>query len=243
MNQALLRGKTIRNNLIDVATFLEALETDVVALQEADAPSRWSGNFDHVELLAEHTAMPCMVHGTHASNRWYNFGTALISVQPFAETLIHDFVPSRPTTTKGFVMGTVLWNPRGSLSAPLKLNLVSVHLDFSRQSVRTAQVSEMIDILGDRDGSLVVMGDFNTNWVAEDSSLKYLAQALGLHAWKAEDDSISTYHSKDTRLDWILLSQDLKFIGHEVMQQVVSDHRAVWAEIGLLYQEGKQTND
>ena len=42
-NQMLLKGETIRSNLVELAALLDRAEADVIALQEADAESAWSG--------------------------------------------------------------------------------------------------------------------------------------------------------------------------------------------------------
>ena len=52
-SQLLLSSETIERNLLDVASYLESSQADIVALQEADSPSNWSGNFNHVEFLGE----------------------------------------------------------------------------------------------------------------------------------------------------------------------------------------------
>ena len=78
-NQMLLKGETIRANLLDVAALMNRSSADVIALQEADAESRWSGQFNHVELLAQKSRFNCFIHGIHASKRLYDFGTALMS--------------------------------------------------------------------------------------------------------------------------------------------------------------------
>jgi endonuclease/exonuclease/phosphatase family metal-dependent hydrolase len=231
MNQMLLGEETIRENLVAVGEFLNNLDADVIALQEADAASRWSGRFDHVAFLADALDMPCTLHARHAKGRWYDFGTALLAKAPFADSIAHDFQPSRPTTRKGFVLGRVRWQA-GRADATLRsVSVVSVHLDFSRRSVREAQVAEMIGVLSEIDGSLVVMGDFNADWSTEDSSVRRLAEALDLHAYAPQQAGLGTYDGKDDRLDWILLSQDLGFASHSVRPEIVSDHLAVLAEV------------
>ena len=89
----------------------------------------------------------------------------------------------------------------------------------------------MIDILGQIEAPLVVMGDFNADWSEPDSAVRVLVDKLQLHAFEPESGKFSTYRSDDTRLDWILLSRQLKFLRHEVLKDPVSDHLAVVAEI------------
>ncbi len=54
-NQMLVSKKRTYENLDLIASLLEESNADVVALQEADAPSRWSGKFDHVDYLRDKT--------------------------------------------------------------------------------------------------------------------------------------------------------------------------------------------
>jgi endonuclease/exonuclease/phosphatase family metal-dependent hydrolase len=232
-NQMLLKGETIRSNLEDLAGLLDRADADVIALQEADAASAWSGKFNHVDFLVENSIYSCSFHGIHASNRMYDFGTALLSKYPFQGAFAHSFIPSRPTTTKGFSVAALDWNPENSLDQPVSIRFVSVHLDFSRKSVRQSQVEEMVRVLSGIEGPMVVMGDFNTDWQAEESSLAALAEQLGLAAFKPHEEGLSTYGDKGARLDWILVSDELAFSQYAVFPDVVSDHYAVAAELVL----------
>ena len=58
VNQILLDKGSITNNLSDIADTLNRATPDIVALQEADGPSNWSGNFDHVGKLAQDSHYP-----------------------------------------------------------------------------------------------------------------------------------------------------------------------------------------
>lgn len=233
LNQALLSDATVRSNLEAVAEALRAVDAQVVALQEADAPSSWSGDFDHVQALVEQAAYPYAHHAVHAQNRFYAFGTALLARVPLLEPHTHHFPPSRPTTTKGFVAARVAWNPGAQFDRPVPVLLVSVHLDFSRRSVRLSQVDELSAYLEGQCGPKVVMGDFNSDWLAEESSLRILAERLDLVAYEPLAEGHATYPSGDRRLDWILASRDLVIEHHRVVAEVISDHRMVVADLRL----------
>lgn len=232
-NQMLLSSETIRENLTGLAGLLDRAAADAIALQEVDAASSWSGKFNHLEYLLQNSGYGCWVHGVHANNRLYHFGTALISPHAFSKSLVHSFTPSRPTTTKGFVLGVLAWNPEGALAEPLALRVGSLHLDFSRRSVRRAQIEEVVQVLGGSDDPLVLMGDFNTDWHKKDSSLKELAGRLNLQVFQPDADGMATYGSSGARLDWILVSRELEFLRHAVYPDIVSDHLAVVADIRL----------
>jgi len=232
-NQMLLREQTIRNNLVEVAGLMDRSEADVIALQEVDAESKWSGKFNHLDLLSANSGYACTHHGLHASGWLYDFGTALLARRPFRDRFTHSFEPSWPTTTKGFSFAALDWNPGGALPQPVRVNFVSVHLDFSRRSVRRSQIDEMVAALSEVEGPIVMMGDFNTDWQTTDSSLKYLAEQMNLSVFQPHADGLSTYGDKGARLDWILISEELEFSRYSVFPDVVSDHYAVAAEIVL----------
>jgi len=237
INQLFLSSSTIRNNLDGIATVLGHSGANIVALQEADAPSRWSGNFDHVAMLAELAGYPVVVHSPHASGWLFSYGTAILSQAAFTESLNHTFEPSPPTLNKGFTLAQFAWQPNGQESPPILLDIVSVHLDFSRQQVRERQIREISRVLDERDNPTIILGDFNSDWLANERVVRALANENGLKGFRPTADDLGTYPSGNKRLDWILISDTLEFISYEVLPDVLSDHRAVIAEIG----PGKRT--
>ena len=233
-NQMLQKTSTTQNNLEEIAEFLGTSGADFIALQEADFPSRWSGNFNHVDFLSDRSPYPCRVHAHHAQKYMYDFGTALLSSVPYVESLTHTFAPSPPTTNKGFVMGQVHWNPGGQLSEPVIVSVISVHLDFSRRKVREAQISEMKTVLQGVSEPVIILGDFNTDWDAEDASLRTIADNGKFKVYQPEAVNLGTYKNGKHRLDWILISRDLEFVSYDVPQVLLSDHLPVQARIRFL---------
>ena len=235
MNQLLLSGNTIRKNLADIATFLARTGADIVALQEADAASRWSGNFDHVALLAEQAGYPVFSHTPHASSWLFSYGTAILSQAAFTETINYTFEPSPPTMNKGFTLAQIVWQPEVDNEPLVPIDVISVHLDFSRQEVRESQIQEITQALGDRDNPVIILGDFNSDWLADELVVRSLADDNKLKGYRPEDNSLGTYISGENskRLDWILISSSLEFVRYEVLPDVLSDHKAVFAEIAL----------
>ena len=233
MNQFLVSADAHRANLQTIAAFLKQARPAVVALQEADAPSRWSGGFDHVAYLADAAGYPCYQHGYHADNWMSTFGTALMSQYWLSGSMSHRFRQSPPTLTKGYVRGTIDWNPGGRLDEQRRVTLISVHLDFSRRTVREAQISELSEALEHIDMPVIVLGDLNSDWDTEGSSVRRLVEDFGLRAWKPGSQDLKTYKDK-RRLDWILISPSLEFARHRIFSDELSDHRAVLAEIRWL---------
>ena len=52
-NQVFQKARTIKSNLDEIAEVVNREKPDVLALQEADGPSIWSGGLDQVKYLAE----------------------------------------------------------------------------------------------------------------------------------------------------------------------------------------------
>jgi len=229
MNQMFVSTKRTYENLDRIAAFLDEIDVDIVALQEADAESKWSGKFDHVRYLVDNTEFNCSIHGRHARSWLYAYGTALLAKNGLAESKSMEFEPTPPTTTKGFVQAKFDWSVNGETTP---VTVVSVHLDFSSKKVRDAQINEMITVLSKLDSDLIIMGDLNSEWFDERPHVRYLAKGLGLEAYNPDGPGLGTFKSQDgKRLDWILISSRLEFVEYKVLPDVVADHLAVYAEI------------
>ena len=111
-HQWLLNRRAIEANLQRVAALLRREHPDVVALQEADGPSSWSGDFDHIEHLAAEGGYSYLVRGEHVRRRRLVYGTALLSRHPVFEAVSVTFARSLPTPNEGFVVGRVAFPGR-----------------------------------------------------------------------------------------------------------------------------------
>lgn len=227
INQLFVRESTFKKNLDDVAEVLNHYRPQVVALQEADAASRWSGSFDHVAYLAAAAGYPWRVHVSNAKSWLYSYGVALLSSLPLVETIEHTFEPSPPTLDKGFVLAEIEW-PCGD-DKTRKVDIISVHLDFSRESVREKQIHEMFEVLSARNKPTIIMGDFNSQWPAEVSAIEDLVIQSRFVTYEPLGDNHSSYKNK--RLDWILITRDMAFENYQVLPDTLSDHAMVLADI------------
>jgi endonuclease/exonuclease/phosphatase family metal-dependent hydrolase len=233
LNQVLLGKSTFEGNLRRIADLLIDMDAHVVALQEADGPSRWSGGFDHVSSLARDAGYPWFERASHAQNWLFDYGTALLSRLPFEEVLSYTFEPSPPTNNKGLLLAQIAWQSENGKRKTHFVDILSVHLDFSRQKIREQQVKEMVEVLRKRHHPSIVLGDFNSEWSSEASTVKALAEQAGFKVYRPEARNLGTYKGGTKRLDWILISKEFEFLDYRVSTDLVSDHHAVYAEIGL----------
>jgi endonuclease/exonuclease/phosphatase family metal-dependent hydrolase len=233
-NQMFLRKERIQANLTRIADVLKREKADVVALQEADDASRWSGGFDHVSFLAAQANFPFHAHAVHAKSRLYNYGTALLSKWPIDKVIEHDFQPSPPTTNKGFTLVALRIPPTQPGEHTRNIDMISVHLDFSRKKIRQQQIAEMITVLGQRNNPRIILGDFNSDWLAKNSAVRALAENSQLQVYEPETNDLGTYgKNRGKRLDWVLISDDFEFVDYRVIDDILSDHFAVLAEVRL----------
>jgi endonuclease/exonuclease/phosphatase family metal-dependent hydrolase len=228
-HQLLMKPATIRANLDTVAQFLRREAPDVVALQEADAPSLWSGRFHHVEHLAEQAGMPHFAHGKHVGWLGLRYGTALLSRLPLGDPVSHAFAAGPLTLPKGMVVCTLCWPEGGGR----QVDVASLHLDFLRKAARRRQAQEIVERVAGRKRPLVLAGDFNCHLGNEEPTLPHLFVELNLRAYRPDASDLITFPSRRKRLDWILASPEIEFAGYRTLPDVVSDHRAVIATLRL----------
>lgn len=228
-HQAFLSRTTIRANLDAVAEVLRRETPDAVAFQEADAPSMWSGRFDHVAYLAEATRMCWFTRGEHVQALGLKYGTAILARFPLTDPLSVTFAPTPPTPSKGFVLATLNW-ANGSEVAR-RVTTVSVHFDFARGAARRKQARELLHTLSSRREPLLVMGDFNAEWHDQASVVRHLAEELDLRAYEPDARDIVTFPFVGRRLDWVLASRELDVVDFRVLTDVVSDHYAVVCDL------------
>ncbi len=219
----------IRQNLAEIIEFLKRENADIVTLQEADSPSWWSGSFDHVELLAREAGYGWYTHANHVDNSIGTYGTAVLSRYPILRGYQVDFNPTPPTTRKGFTLAEIEWAPAGANGEKQVIDVVSVHLDFSRSSKRIEQIKDMKAVLGQRNNPAVILGDFNSTWAEGDREIQSLARVKKLKTHRPEANYLYTY--SDERFDWILVSKEFEFCNYYTATDILSDHLAVVSEI------------
>lgn len=233
MHQIFQRAGTTRTNLEATAEILREHAPHVVALQEADAPSFWSGGFNHIEFIASQGGFAYFVHGEHVKAPALSYGTALLSRLGLEDAFTVTFDPELSAVPKGFVVSTIRWP-----GAPaVQVDVVSLHLDPLGKAVRQAQAAELISVLKQRGHPVILMGDFNSQWKGPESAVRYIAMELCLSTYRSSAEGLETFPRFDSRLDWILVSSGLDFLSYETLPDVPSDHRGVIAELTYSWEQ------
>lgn len=229
-HQALLPREAVERNLGRIAEVLRHESPDVVALQEADGPSVWSGNFDHVTHLADETSLGFAFRGDHNPFDLFGHdlsaGTALVSRLPLAEPRSEAFAANW-RDTKGFVVAAVELPGTGRT-----IDVVSLHLDFLNPGERREQVLAVAEALGERERPLVVLGDMNCIGTAE--AIRMFEELLDVRPYRPElAEPTFPAGAPARRIDWILISDDLEFTAYRTLEPRLSDHLGVVADVRL----------
>jgi len=230
-NQIFLDRKAFVDNLAEVSRLIADSRADIVALQEVDGPSRWSGRFDHATMLAERADYPWHFRADHARTWLYRYGTAVLSRLPLSANRSHRFAPTMLTPRKGLVISAIDLPQGPDRQSPVGVDVLSVHFDYLSKRAKRRQVDELVSILDERGNPTILLGDFNSGWHGPDSQLRDLVAATGLIAYQPESDALATHEG--SRIDWILISREFRFERYEVLPQIVSDHLSVIADIGF----------
>ncbi len=221
-NQLLQPRRRLEDNLDRIGALIKREEPGVVALQEADGPSLWSGRFDHVAHLSASSGYAWSFRGNHAPPRsGLDYGTALLAPEPLENARSRPFHQNW-RDAKGFVEAT-LQTEHGAV------DIVSVHLDFLRHEIRRRQMLALYDRFENPRRPVVILGDFNCGWT---SGIAELVERLKLKAW-VPDAGEPTFPSRrpTVRIDWVLASRPLRFTSYGVLDDKVSDHCGILAEL------------
>lgn len=227
LSQMLQTRSRISRKLEEIAAVVRREQIDILAVQEADKPSWWSGNTDHVRAIADASELPWSAHATNVKGLGLGYGTAVAARSPIQAAHGHTFAPTLPTFPKGFAIAAVSW-PGVRTNT---VDVVSVHLDFASSSARRAQLQELAAVLSKRDRPALIMGDFNTSITHKDGHLRGFVARLNLQSFDPEERVPVTFPARKSRIDWIFVSSDLRLAGVRVLQDVLSDHRAVVATV------------
>ena len=247
-------GADGRIDLTRVATIVNSVEPDLVAVQEVDVRTRRSGGVDQAAELARLTGLhPFFVRIIDYQGGPYGL-LVLSRDQPYFETS-HELPyqpgeePRRVAEVRIRVGGTGAGRegaagaggPRGE---GVEVAFFSTHLDYRAETVRLRQVERIEQLTRAVDAPVAILsGDFN----AEPGSAPIRRL---LETWRdtADDDgkedqltspaNLLTYPSvaPTKRIDYVFYRPSrLRVVGRRVIDEpVASDHRPVLAEFEVV---------
>lgn len=236
--QGLTSSRRLRFNLRRISDLIGHLGADVVAFQEIDECSVWSGSFDHLDYVRAHAGFPHAAFGINNRRSGLvnlSYGNAFLSRYPITETETIVF-GRRRVGEKGFLFAEI---DVGGRIVPL----VNLHLHFASRRMRLMQLDHLVEWLRAKQrlrGSKwavppVVCGDFNTPDTGDDATASLLSHLGDYGDYSLHPRMGPTYPSPLPRraLDFVFLPSGCRVVQSEVVRSFLSDHRPVMVEFSV----------
>jgi endonuclease/exonuclease/phosphatase family metal-dependent hydrolase len=205
-----------------IARVINALDPDVVALQEVDSVVERTSGVDQTTVLGELTGMHS-VFGTFFDYQGGRYGMALLSKYPFISHTNH-LLP-KGVEHRAALAGTIRVGDDGP-----EVIVVGIHLVWTGDE-RYTQAQRLTEIFRDERRPVILAGDFNSR---PDSDVMAL---LG-ESWhipdKGDDHFTFPSDAPDREIDFIIYRPEDRFevVEHRVIDEpVASDHRPLLLEL------------
>jgi endonuclease/exonuclease/phosphatase family metal-dependent hydrolase len=236
--QGLTSPRKIRVNLGRIAVFLRRFKPDVVAMQEIDQRSRWSGNFDQLDYLRQHAGYPYAAFGINNVRHGLlnlSYGNGLLSRHMLAATETVVF-GQRRVGEKGFLFAEI------DVSG-WRVPVVNLHLHSGRRIQRMRQLELLVEWLRGKvhqhAGSWAVLpivcGDFNNPATRDDATSALLGHLSSYGDYTVHPTTRGTFPSPIPRrtLDFVFLPPGCRDVRTKVVRTLLSDHLPVVVDFTL----------
>lgn len=226
LHQLVQSRNKITRNAEKIAEVIERERIDITALQEVDGPGFWNGGLDLIEHIAEISGYPHGIWTKNVETAALSYGTAILSDAVYSHAESYTFKARPFILPKGFTVGLF----RISEETGRHVCVVSVHLAPVLPAMRRIQADILISSIRDLDYPIIIAGDFNCGY-SDGSAVKYISDELNLKVWEPHSRELGTHSPGNRRLDWIMISEELEFAEYKVLEDDLSDHKALKAVI------------
>jgi Metal-dependent hydrolase len=214
-------------DLDGLTEFIRGCDPDIVGLQEVDLA--WSGRTSFYDIPSE-LAQRLHKYYAFSSSLEHNngyFGNLILSKFPIAQQWTCLLPGTLEQRSLAFVQ---------LLIGGERVNFLTTHLGLSVED-RLQQAGRIIEFINEVSGPLIMTGDFNGG--DSDPAVAQLRQNFfdlqGMSEYKAN----GTFRSKNgmvnvaSKMDYILATPEFSFLKLQVVDNYISDHLPLIAELEL----------
>lgn len=206
-----------------LASNIEALSPDIVALQEISRGWLISGRVDMLGWLSQRLGMH-YVYGATAGPLW---GNAILSRYEITEWESVTLPSEGLAIERGFISAEI------KISDGKYLNIIATHFHHveNGSDVRQQQAGVLLD-QWDNAGATVIMGDLNANPDAPEIQMFKTAGLIDVLSI-IEPPPAYTFHADEPyeRIDYIWMSPEMEAQDIQVYPSTASDHLAIMATV------------
>lgn len=229
LSQLVVSRDRLERHLDAIGGLAQRLDADFIALQEADTDAAWTSRIDqpgHVGSAADMSHV-YRGHNSEVSRPWpLIYGNATLSRHQARHAQAVKFGRGG-VGGKGFLHTEFLVDGR-------PITLLNVHLDPISDRRRRRQLEHVARIVHSLDHAAIVLGDFNSD-LRVGRSLHSFAAHARLNVATPESGNHHTFEKlgRRSRLDFILGSHHVDFVGAHVVPERLSDHLPLLADFHL----------
>lgn len=205
-------------------------EADIIGLNEVDCCTSRSRGVDQAKYIADKLGY-YHVFGKTIDYSGGEYGNAFISKYPIIKSQNHK-LPIYSSDTR---------EPRGMLECDVNIDgstikVFTSHLGLE-ESERKLSIEYISNVLEDMSNNTILLGDFNLKY---DKDFEELSPLMAQLKDTAEDiglaDDIMTFDSKhpNKKIDYILVSKDVKVLSTYVIPSLASDHLPLICKLEFL---------
>ena len=240
-----------RARVAQIAEMILRESPDIVILNEVDFDSTWSGHQNQARAIADEAGFSHIMEQRNFDLRFvygsWKFGNAVLSKFPIvsAQSIDYPNLSGWEHLFTGSKQGSVCTL---QLSATQQLRVIPVHLEHRSRTTRIGSAQTLIATAAASPIPTLAAGDFNSvKSVHADAQAKEPAgtaidllresQAFNFPppSGLANEEGEPTFpsHAPKRQIDWILAPAGWSFSEYRVLEDVLSDHRAVLAVLNI----------
>ncbi len=210
-------GADVGRDMKKIADDINALDLDIVGLQEVDVCTSRSKGIDQLKKLSELTGMPYYKFSKGINFRGGEYGTGILSKFPIV-THHTDMLVSNGYEQRA--IGVAEIDVNGD-----RICYCNTHLSYDDDFTRALQLAQIIGLLSNQE-DYILTGDFNTEamhefWIMPNYML-------------ANHGEFKTFLPSSTAIDNIIVSKGWFVDDVQMVETGHSDHNLLYAVLGRI---------